>query len=132
TRQTSSPSWQQPEVMTTSGPHTVSQALTWATAALDDRVDAEYLLMHLLQCSRTHLITHATTALSEEQWQSFGNMLQHRQAGETIVYITDSRGFWSLELSVTPDVLIPLPAAELLVKTVLDLADNSLSRTVVE
>jgi len=118
--------------MTTSGPHTVSQALTWATAALDDRVDAEYLLMHLLQCSRTHLITHATTALSEEQWQSFGNLVQRRQAGEPVAYITGSRGFWSLELSVTPDVLIPRPDTELLVETVLELADNSLRRTVVD
>lgn len=51
-----------------------------------------------------------------------------RQAGEPIAYITGDREFYSLELSVTPDVLIPRPETELLVELAIDKLPNRTGR----
>lgn len=42
-----------------------------------------------------------------------------RLDGEPVAHITGNREFWSLELAVTPDVLIPRPETELLVEQAL-------------
>jgi release factor glutamine methyltransferase len=42
-----------------------------------------------------------------------------RAAGEPLAYLTGRREFWSLDLAVTPDVLIPRPETELLVELAL-------------
>jgi release factor glutamine methyltransferase len=47
-----------------------------------------------------------------------------RAAGEPFAYITGRRGFWSLDLTVTPDVLVPRPETELLVERALALGDE--------
>src|SRR5690606_39005323 len=40
-------------------------------------------------------------------------------AGEPVAYLCGRRGFWTLELAVTPDTLIPRPETELLVELAL-------------
>ena len=40
-------------------------------------------------------------------------------AGEPVAYLTGRREFWSLELEVTPDVLVPRPETELVVERAL-------------
>lgn len=45
-------------------------------------------------------------------------------AGEPVAYILGRRGFWSFDLEVTPDVLIPRPDTETLVAAVLPLIDD--------
>src|SRR5690606_4258090 len=42
-----------------------------------------------------------------------------RAAGEPVAYLTGRRGFWTLDLAVTPDTLIPRPETELLVEQAL-------------
>jgi release factor glutamine methyltransferase len=115
---------------------TLQQAIDWALVQLlaseaspadSARVDAEWLLMHVLQCSRSRLISHSDMQLTATQWQRFQGFIKRRQAGEPVAYITGTRGFWSLDLHVTPDVLIPRADTELLVEQVLALADNSQS-----
>ena len=46
--------------------------------------------------------------------------MERGAAGEPIAYITGSREFFSLDLVVTPDVLIPRPETELLVELALE------------
>lgn len=45
-----------------------------------------------------------------------------RAAGVPMAYILGRQGFWTLDLAVTPDVLIPRPDTETLVQAVLDAA----------
>ena len=117
---------------------TLAQALTWAVGQLaggdeaDGRIDAEFLLMYLLQCSRSRLFSHADSAMTAADWQQFQSWVQRRVDGEPVAYITGKRGFWTLDLTVTPDVLIPRPDTETLVESVLALADKNTSLTVAD
>jgi release factor glutamine methyltransferase len=47
-------------------------------------------------------------------------LANRRVAGEPVAYITGRRGFWSLDLHVSPDTLIPRPETELLVELALE------------
>ena len=83
------------------------------------REDADHLLMSLCNYSKAQLITQAEKSLTPAQQETLQNWLQRRQAGEPIAYIIGKRGFWTLDLQVTPATLIPRPETELLVETVL-------------
>ncbi|MGM7375759.1 peptide chain release factor N(5)-glutamine methyltransferase, partial [Acinetobacter baumannii] len=43
------------------------------------------------------------------------------QNGEPLAYVTGSQPFWTLDLKVTSDTLVPRPDTEVLVETVLNL-----------
>lgn len=84
------------------------------------RLEAEILLAHVLDCSRTRLHTWPEQVLSEKQEEAFQALIERRLKGEPIAYITGQRGFWDMELSVTPDTLIPRPETECLVELALE------------
>ncbi|GFZ94330.1 peptide chain release factor N(5)-glutamine methyltransferase [Dyella caseinilytica] len=98
----------------------VRQALLTAVQRLGDRVDAEVLLAYALSKSRSWLIAHADDLLSAEHASAYTVLVEQREAGEPVAYITGRRGFWSLDLEVTPDTLIPRPETELLVEEALE------------
>jgi release factor glutamine methyltransferase len=103
---------------------TIEQTLRRASQQLaasspSPRLDAEVLLMHVTGLARSALITHAGEALTAEQAQRLHALLARRAHGEPIAYLTGRREFWSLDLNVTPDVLIPRPETELLVEQAL-------------
>jgi release factor glutamine methyltransferase len=81
-----------------------------------DRTDAEYLLAHVLERPRAWLYAHADDELAPELLAEFRTLQARRGAGEPVAYLTGHRGFWSLELQVTPDTLIPRPETERLVE----------------
>ena len=99
-------------------PTTVGAVLREANTRLD-RVDAEALLLHVLGQPRGWLFTHGGDALTPEQSSRFDELIARREAGEPVAYLTGSRGFWTLDLEVTPDTLIPRPETELLVELAL-------------
>ena len=45
--------------------------------------------------------------------------MEARRRGEPVAYLTGRRGFWTLDLKVSPDVLIPRAETELLVELAL-------------
>jgi release factor glutamine methyltransferase len=55
-----------------------------------------------------------------EALSRFDALLARRLAGEPIAYIRGRQAFWTLELKVTGDTLIPRPETELLVETALE------------
>src|SRR3974390_2439413 len=67
-----------------------------------------------------------------DQQRLYGELISRRAGGEPIAYLTGSREFWSLPLTVTPAVLIPRPETECLVERVLELAAASKSCTVLD
>jgi release factor glutamine methyltransferase len=98
----------------------VRDALMRATQQLGDRVDAEVLLAYALSKPRSWLIAHADDALSPEHASAYDGLVEKRKKGEPVAYITGQRGFWSLDLEVTPATLIPRPETELLVELALE------------
>ena len=95
------------------------RVLAAATEQLGERVDAELLLLHVLQQPRSWLYTHAGDELAMDVQTAFSSLLERRVAGEPVAYITGRRGFWTLDLEVTPATLIPRPETELLVELAL-------------
>ena len=83
-------------------------------------LDAEMLLAYVLGCSRAALAAAPERELSEAQSQLLTMLAARRRDGEPVAYLTGRRTFWTLDLEVTPDVLVPRPETELLVETALD------------
>lgn len=105
-------------------PDTISITLTSAvkhlTAVTDvPKLEAEILLAHVLNVSRVHLHTWPEKIITAAQQKIFQEFISRRAKGEPIAYLIGHREFWSLDLLVTPDVLIPRPETELLVETIL-------------
>jgi release factor glutamine methyltransferase len=84
-------------------------------------LDAEVLLCLALNQTRSHLRAWPDKPLQTEQLSTFRNLLDQRQSGMPIAYITGNREFWSRDFQVTPDVLIPRPDTELLIELCLNL-----------
>ncbi len=98
---------------------TIIELLTEARSKLtgpEARQESELLLAEICGVSRSHQFIHPGQELSEKHCQQFEDALKRRIAGEPLAYITGSRGFWDMDLQVTPDVLIPRPDTECLVE----------------
>lgn len=80
------------------------------------RLDAELLLCHSLQRSRTWLLTWPDYELEEQQEREAMHLLKRRLTGEPVAYILGKKPFWSLMLKVNPSTLIPRPDTEQLVE----------------
>lgn len=80
------------------------------------RLDAEVLLAYLLACDRSALIVRSRDPVDSRQALEYDKLLARRGEGVPVAYLTGRRGFWSLDLEVTPDVLVPRPETELLVE----------------
>ena len=98
----------------------VRTLLVAATTRLGERADAEALLLHVLGQLRSWLFAHADDALDTDVQATFEALVARRAAGEPVAYLTGRRGFWTLELEVTPATLIPRPETELLVELALE------------
>lgn len=54
-----------------------------------------------------------------EQADAFMELVRRRGAGEPVAYLRGSKGFWTIELGVTPDTLIPRGDTETLIEALL-------------
>ncbi len=88
-------------------------------------LDAQVLLAHALGCEPAWLFAHDERRLSERQLAEFRAAWRRRAAGEPIAYITGRKGFYDIELRVTPKTLIPRPETELLLEEALRLTAES-------
>ncbi|MBM4200865.1 MAG: protein-(glutamine-N5) methyltransferase, release factor-specific, partial [Gammaproteobacteria bacterium] len=114
------PNWPTPELHACS----VSDALREAAARIGEhsptaRLDAEVLLAHVLDKSRTYLRAWPEALLDTDQLRIYADLIHRRQGGMPVAYLTGSREFWSREFIVSPDVLIPRPETELLIECAL-------------
>jgi release factor glutamine methyltransferase len=104
---------------------TISEALGWGARLLSDksvqspRLDAELLLRKALEIDQIQVYLYSDRILSQPQVTFYTSLINKRIKGEPIQYILGSREFWSLDLRVTPEVLIPRPETELLVEETL-------------
>src|SRR5690349_4892204 len=78
-------------------------------------LEAEILLAVVLKKPRSFLHTASEWQLSHDEVKQFNNYIARRCNKEPIAYMIGSKEFWSLELLVSADTLIPRPETELLV-----------------
>lgn len=101
---------------------TVADAIRDAASRLpgaEARMEAELLLAHALGKPRSWFYAHAGDVMQPREREAFQRLLQRRGEGEPVAQIIGRRGFWSLDLVVTRDTLIPRPETELLVEAAL-------------
>jgi len=96
----------------------IGGALNWARARIPV-VDARVLLRHVLQCSTVRLAAYPEARLEVPEWLEFRALVERREAGEPVAYLTGEREFYGHPFIVTPAVLIPRPDTELLVELAL-------------
>ncbi len=91
------------------------------------RLDADLLIQHLTGWSRAQQLTRLQEPLDPHDLAAFEALVARRVRGEPVAYLTGERGFWTLSLKVTPEVLVPRPETELLVQWSLDLVSELLA-----
>lgn len=116
---------------------TVNHLLQQATAALQPVsdsawLDAELLLAHVAGRDRTWLQAHHQTTLAEQEVHDFSGLIRQRLDHQPVAYLTRAKQFFDLTLTVTPDVLVPRPATELLVQAVLDRVPQDTALTIAD
>ncbi len=84
------------------------------------RLDSELLLAHVLNRSRTWLYTWPEHRPAPAESEQFRQLVEQRQDGVPVAYLTGQCEFWSLTLEVNPATLIPRPETELLVEQALN------------
>ncbi|WP_419656783.1 peptide chain release factor N(5)-glutamine methyltransferase [Desulfosarcina variabilis] len=109
---------------------TIIELVRWTTSYFrshqleNPRIEAEILLAHVLGVRRIDLYLNHDQPLDKKERGYFKALIKRRLSGEPVAYITGRREFWSLELMVGPQVLIPRPETECLVEAVLPFLQN--------
>jgi release factor glutamine methyltransferase len=85
------------------------------------RLDAEVLLGQATGLSRAGLYLSLKSSLPLAQADRLETLLARRLLGEPIAYITGFREFWSMQIALSGDTLIPRPETETLVAKALSL-----------
>ncbi|MBR0656766.1 peptide chain release factor N(5)-glutamine methyltransferase [Plastoroseomonas arctica] len=90
-----------------------------AASVATPRQEARMLLGAAIGVPPEELLRDARAAVAPEASARFAALLKRRLAGEPIAYLVGSRGFWTLDLAVSPASLIPRPDSETLVEAAL-------------
>jgi release factor glutamine methyltransferase len=100
---------------------TIGGLLNWTARFLAQkgsefpRLDAEVLLAHALQCRRIELYTRFDEPAPDAVRETFRELVRRRVEGCPVAYLVGRKEFFSLELEVSPAVLIPRPESEFVV-----------------
>lgn len=101
---------------------TVGRLLDWTRGFLaekridEPRLSAELLLAHALACRKIDLYTRFEQRPAPPQVAAFRELVRRAAAQEPIAYLVGHKEFYSIDLLVSPAVLIPRPETELLVE----------------
>ncbi len=83
-------------------------------------LDAELLFCAVCGIDRSAVTRDQSLVLTNRQRDFFSTLINRRAAGEPIAYLLQRKEFWSQDLLVSPEVLIPRPETELLVEQALE------------
>jgi len=111
---------------------TINKIIRWATSYLKShdidspRTTGEILLAHALKLNRIDLYLNYDQPLNGDELQRFKALIKRRIRREPVAYILGAKEFWSLDLRVNRNVLIPRPETECLVeKALILLSENA-------
>ena len=83
-------------------------------------LDARLLVGHVLGLDATGLVVHAARPVGAAEVERVLALTARRAAGEPVARITGSKGFWTLDLALSRETLVPRPDTETLVAVVLE------------
>ncbi len=101
---------------------TIQKLLAWVTEYLTakgieaPRLSAELLLSHVLGLKRIELYTQFDKAVASEHRDLLRDLVKRAGQNEPVAYLTGKTEFYSLEMEITRDCMIPRPETELLVQ----------------
>ena len=107
-------------------PWTIQRLLNWITEyftnnGLDSpRLSTELLLSHILEMKRIELYTQFDKLVSEPQLDRLHDLVKRAGQNEPVAYLVGKTEFYSLQLNVTRDCLIPRPETELLTERAIE------------
>ncbi|UCE99622.1 MAG: peptide chain release factor N(5)-glutamine methyltransferase [Planctomycetota bacterium] len=105
---------------------TIQKLLNWISEDFESkgidsaRLSAELLLSYVLEMKRIELYTQFDRPVAKEQLDRLHDLVKRAEQGEPIAYLTGKTEFYTLELEITPDCLIPRPETELLVERAIE------------
>ncbi len=106
---------------------TILTLLKWAASYFKShnidspRSTAEILLAHTLEIKRIDLYLRYDQPLTTGELAEFKVLIKRRVKKEPVAYIVGHKEFWSMDFTVSNDVLIPRPDTECLVETTFNL-----------
>lgn len=113
-------------------PATLGSALDWGRRMLVRREDAisacRLLLADATGCGSAQFMAFPERPITPHAWTAFRESVLRHASGEPLAYVRGRQGFWTLDLAVTVDTLIPRPETELLVELALRRLPGSASR----
>jgi release factor glutamine methyltransferase len=105
---------------------TIQRLLNWITEHFEGkgvdspRLSAELLLSSVLDLARIELYTQFDKPVPKEQLAQLHELVKRAADHEPIAYLIGRTEFYSLELDITPDCLIPRPETELLAERAIE------------
>ena len=95
------------------------------------QLDADLLLGAVLGLRRDAVLT-AETEIAPERLTAYRELLARRASGEPVAYLTGSKWWFGLELSVSSDVLVPRPETEVVAEHAIEAAERRAARSIVD
>jgi len=105
---------------------TIQRLLNWITGHFTEhnvdspRLSAELLLSHVLGLKRIDLYTQFEKVIGAEYLAILHDLVKRCAAQEPLAYLIGRTEFYSLNINVTPDCMIPRPETEILVENAID------------
>jgi len=105
---------------------TIQKLLNWVTEYLttkeieSPRLSSELLLSNALGLKRIELYTQFDRQVPQQQLDLLHGLVKRAGLHEPVAYLTGKTEFYSLELDITADCLIPRPETELLVQRAIE------------
>lgn len=103
---------------------TVASVLAWSQTLHVNNREAATLLAHAAGRPRSWVYAYPEAELTPQHAETARDLIQRRAEEVPLAYLLGVREFWSLELLVSPAVLIPRLETETLVQAVLDRISN--------
>jgi release factor glutamine methyltransferase len=105
---------------------TIKRLLEWVTRYLADRkvdsprLSAELIIGHVLTKKRIELYTQFDAVVDRPHLDRLHELVRRAGLHEPVAYLVGKTEFYSLEVAVCPDCLIPRPETELLVQRAIE------------
>ncbi|NTW22686.1 peptide chain release factor N(5)-glutamine methyltransferase [Candidatus Falkowbacteria bacterium] len=83
------------------------------------RLEIETIIAHVLKKTREFILISPEHEITRSQIGRIGKLVQRREEGEPLAYLTGHKEFYGLDFSVDSNVLVPRPETELIIDELL-------------